>query len=241
MKGIKFLVLSAFLFAHVVVWAQLEEKIKSENVISGVIFLDGKEIPGYLKKMGKTEVFDKPFDAPWQFQSEVLFIGKDEFEKTEKIKNKMFQSYSAKEIEGYKYDTTYYESVKYSDMSAVGMNMIAKKVFMQKVLAAKISLFIYYNSPPALVDGSSYQQAYTEAAIPKMVYQVGKEGKLKLVNNLNINKELADCPAVIEKYAKGEYSSSNSALNNKNKFLNNTLFREDVRLAVIQDYNNTCK
>ena len=231
-------------------FCQLEEKIKKEGVVEGAILIEGKEVPGYIRKTGTTVGLapeDKTvYPAPWQFQSSIQFILKEVFENTEKIRNKLYRRYDAKDCEGYRYDTMLFESVKYSDMSAVGMNMIPKKMFMRKISSDKISLFFYFDSPPAILSGN-YERVYEECAEPALVYRVRKDGKLKRVNDLNIEKELQDCPMVAEKQSKGEYKALDTQGKKiplgkflGSKLINNTTFRTDVRLLAIDDYNKNC-
>lgn len=88
------------------------------------------------------------------------------------------------------------------------------------------------------------EQEYNDCANKtNLVYRKGTEGKLSLVNSLNIKKELADCPLVVEKHEKGQYSLTNDGKKESSKagkLLNNAVFRDEVRLAAIEDYNNNC-
>ncbi|PIB36469.1 hypothetical protein BFP72_14215 [Reichenbachiella sp. 5M10] len=232
------------LFVSVSAFCQIEEKIKKEGVVPGVIFDGEKEIEGYFKRTGTAYSDGKAFDAPWQFQDKMKFIEKDVFAKAEKIKNKLYESYEAKNCSGFRYDTLTYASVKYADMSAVGMDMLPKKMFMRVVSEDKISLFHYFDSPPSVVSGpEGFEPYYIDCAKPNLVYRVGEEGKLKLVNDMNITKELADCPMVVEKQEKGEYQvvESNEEASGGNKFLNNMMFKEQVRIMAIEDYNANCE
>ncbi|MBY0245088.1 MAG: hypothetical protein K2Q03_06525 [Sphingobacteriaceae bacterium] len=243
MKNKFFNVLSLLLIISLSGYSQLEEKIKNENVVAGTITKEGKEIQGYFKKTGIVYLNDKIFLAPWKFQSTVEFIEKDVFENTEKIKNKLFKEYSAKELESYKYETLYYESVKYADMSAVGLGMIPKKMFMRKIKDGKITLFHFFSSPPEVLINESIEPYYIESGTPQLVYRKDLNGKLKLVNNLDIEKELADCPYVTEKQKNGEYKTIGKDGESKSDFqkiVNNTLFKEQVRSMAIEDYNSKC-
>jgi hypothetical protein len=223
-------------------FGQIEEKMKKEGVVKGVILKDGGKIEGFIKKLGSTYWESTYYDAPWEFQATIKFIPKDVFENNEKIKNKYFEKYEAKDCDGYIYDTLIFESVKYADMSAVGAGMIAKKMFMKRTLDDKISLFEFYQVPPSIVTGD-YVNILIENAKPSLVYRVGEKGKLKLVNDMNVKKELANCSYVIEKYERGEYKivGKEGEGSGGNKLLNNTMFREQVRLMIIEDYNNNCK
>lgn len=227
-------------------FSQIEDKMKKEGVVAGVIYKNGGEIQGYIKKIEMVYANDNWFPAPWKFQSEIKFIPKDVFEKNEKIKNKYFENYKPKDCDGYKYDTLTYESVKYANMSAVGvsLSMFSKKMFMRKSLDDKISLFHYFMSPPPVVSGpDGFEPHYIECAKIIHVYRIGKDGILKPVFNLNIEKELSDCPMVIEKQSKGEYKeiSIEGKSSGLNKLVNNIGYREEVRFMAIEDYNNNCK
>ncbi len=228
-------------------FAQNEEKMKNEGVVKGTIYKNGGEIEGYIKIMGSTYWKEKWYDAPWQFQDVIKFIPKDVFEKNEKIKGKFYEKYEAKDCDGYKYDTLIYESVKYADMSAVGMNMLAKKMFLKKVCDNKISIFEHYSKIPevGVYQEGEYEKLIADCQQVNMVYRIGKNGKLKLVNSLNIAKELSDCPRVVEKNENGEYKAIEAKDGGKgsgfNRLMNNTIFRDQVKLLAIEDYNNNCK
>lgn len=221
---------------------------KPENAVRGTIIKDGKEIEGYIFKTGTTTLISSTdvVPAPWEFQKDIRFLEKSAFEALEKVKFKNFEKYGADEIDGYTYEgdsIMTFESVKYADMSAVGTGMIAKKMFMQKVSEGKISLFYHYSPPMSMGEVSAMEQSMRDGAIANVVYRVGKEGKLKLINNLNVKKELIDCPAVIEKFEKGDYGmqSDKDQASGLAKVADQTLNRDGIRLAAIKDYNLICK
>ena len=81
-----FFVFGFFTLSH----SQIEEKIKKENVVPGVIIQNGKEIAGYIKKIDNAYVDGEHYPAPWNFQQEIRFISKDDFEKIEKLKKKNY-------------------------------------------------------------------------------------------------------------------------------------------------------
>jgi hypothetical protein len=224
-------------------YSQLQEKIKSEGVVAGSIIKDGKETQGYIKLVGRINDNGKWFSAPWQFQSSIKFITKDVFETTGKITNKLFKGYGPRNIEGYKCDTLVYESVTYADMSAISVSMVPQKMFMRKVKDGRITLFHYFDTPPAVVSGpQGYEPYYIDCAKAQIVYRKDKDGKLKLVSKLNIEKELADCPYVTEKQKKSEYTVvGNEENTSEKKASNNTELKEQVRLMAIADYNMNCK
>lgn len=237
---------SALCFFSLSVFSQNEKKMQDEGVTVGSIVKDGKEVQGYIKVMGTTSMVGSgvEYAAPWQFESSISFIPKEVFDNNEKIKNKYYEKYSAKDIDGYFYgtDRKYYESVKFADMSQMGLSMIAKKMFMNKVKEGKITLYAYYENPPLIMDGSVVDQTYKECAKPKMVYKKGADGKLKLVADMSVEKELADCPLVTEKQKNGEYKviGKDGKSSTFNKVLNFAIGKEEIRLMAIEDYNTKC-
>ena len=226
-------------------YSQLDRKIADENVIPGAVIKDGKEIHGYIRRIGTTYLDESLYSTPWEFQKDIRFMEKEAFAKAEKIKNKDYTKYEAGDIEGYKYngDSLTFESVKYADMSAVGTGMITKKMFMRKVGDGKITMFFHYGQPLVVGELSAIEASYEESAVPNYVYRIGKEGKLKLVNSLNVEKELADCPAVVEKYQKGDYgvAAGEEKRSSLAKLADKTIARDGIRISVIADYNEVCR
>ena len=221
--------------------AQLEEKIKKHDVEIGEIYKDGKTIIGYIRSKSLIEYDGLYYPQPWQYQKSIKFIPKDVFEKTEKIKGKLYDKYNAKDIEGYKIDTLIYKSVKYADMTAVGTGMIAKKMFIKKISDGRISLFYHYGTPPPAGEMSYIKEETINCQEPNLVYQIGENGKVKLVQHLNINKELADCEEVIKAF--GKKTDDNSAADNDKPsgIIKDVLLREDYRLSAIESYNKNCQ
>jgi len=224
-------------------FSQIEEKMKTEGAVAGAVIINGQEIPGYIKQMGTAYTNQKVFQAPWQFQSDFRFIDKEKFENSEKLKNKDWVKYESKDCEGYIYDTLYFESVQFSDMSAVGLNMLPKSMFMRRISVDKISIYHYFSTPPSVVGAEGFEPYYIECAVVNLVYKLGSEGRLKRVEEMNIEKELADCPFVVDKQSRGEYKvvGEEGEATGFNKVVNNTAFREEVRMLAIDDYNKNCK
>ena len=237
-------VLMIFLVVSARVSAQHDlEKMEKENVVAGSVTKKGKTTEGYIKRKYDVSSNGRAFHAGWDYQSNIKFISKEDFDKLEKIKGKHFEKYQPKDIDGYIYDTLIYETVKYSDMSAVGMGMIPKKMFMRKVDKGSISLFHFFSSPPAIASGPEGFAPYYEASsTPQIVYRKGNDGKLKLVNNMNIKNELAECTMVQEKHSSGVYNNDDDPeKSGLAKLANNTLLREQTRLLAIKDFNENCK
>jgi hypothetical protein len=227
-------------------YGQLEEKMMRENVERGSIILKGKEVEGYIKKKGTGYIDSERLSAPWQFQDDIRFISKEVFENKEKIKNRDFNKYSPKDIDGYKYngDSLTFVSNKYSDMSAVGTGMIPKWKFMREVLDGEISIYHHYQSPPSVGSTTGLRAMYVEyAENPEIVYQKGEDEKMKLVNGMNVEKELADCEEVVKKFQNQEYEvleNSNEEKSKLKSLANKTVFRVESRITAIKAYNETC-
>jgi len=234
---------------------EIEQKMKDQGVAKGVIYKDGKEIEGYIKQKGKVYGFTSAqyLPAPWDFQGDIKFIPKDEFENTAKIKGNMYKKYGPKDISGYTYEDTYFEAVKYADMTAVGLNMIPKWMFMKKVINGPISAYYYYDTPTIIVSNDA-EATYKECAQEIVVYKKGKDGKLKAITGgikgVNIDKDLDDCPFVKAKLDNKEYDTNaldGSGLENSKagKLLSklSKLSGDGAaasRIAAIEDYNANC-
>ena len=219
--------------------AQLEERIAKWDVVSGAIIMNGEKQEGYIMSLHSIGEDEKVYSRPWVFQDHIRFIDKKVFENAKKVKLKMFTKYKPKDINGYIYGDLYtYVSVKYADMSAIGTGMIAKRMFMRKVTDGPISIFHHFDEPPAVNSPNDTNQY----GVANLVYQKGEDGKLKLVNDLNVKKELADCPLIVEKHEKGIYLSTKDDEGSKlSKLAVNTTLRKEARLMVIEDYNNNCQ
>jgi hypothetical protein len=117
-------------------------------------------------------------------------------------------------------------------------------IFIRKIKEGKIALYYHFSSPPHIVSGpEGFEPAYIECNRPNLVYQKDKDGTVKLIKFLNIEKELADCPYVTEKQSRGEYGvvGKDGEASGFNKLYSNIAYREKVRLKAIEDYNNNCK
>jgi hypothetical protein len=229
MKKILFTTMVLFGFCSIA-HSQIEEKMQKEGVVQGAIFnKNGEEIAGYIKV--KKDVYGMEtklhYPAPWSYQDDIQFISKDVFDNTPEIKKKLYKKYGPKDINGYRYEELYFEAVKYADMSAVGLNMFPKWMFLRRIIDGKISVFYYYDNPPSVLKGETFEPYYVKCAQEQVVYRKSKDGKLKLIEGvvrLNICKDWEDCPLVKEKYDGGAYPGS----------------RLEQCLQAIKDYNENC-
>jgi hypothetical protein len=222
----------------------LTARIQDQDVVSGQILKEGKKIDGYIRRLGTTydAYLKSQVIAPWEFQNKIEFIEKNRFETLQKVRNKDYETYDAKDIEEYTYDTLVFKSVKFADATAVGTNMIPRKMFLRQIKQDKISVFHFHEEPPIVGETSEMSNAYKQGAFPHPVYQKGPGGKPRMMAAMNIDKEMQDCPVVIERYNSGKYNEVGKENDkNDNKFLNKTLFHAEVVQKAINDYNLNCK
>lgn len=219
----------------------LAAKMKKEGVVPGAIYQKGKKTEGYIKTI-TYQSDNGEYTSPWAYQDDFKFIEAEKFVKKEKVKNRDFEKYGPKDIDGYDYEDLTFVSAKYSDMTAVGTNMIARTRFFRKIKDGKVNIYHYYSAPPPVTTGD---YDYTPHLTPQPVYRIGEKGKLTLVANMKVEKELKDCPEVVEQYKNGAYDVIGGNKKHKGKLAklaNKTNdLREKIHLKVIEDYNEKCK
>ena len=224
----------------------LIKKIQKENVVKGVIIQQGIETEGYIKKISENRSYEgKNYKAYDNFQSEISFIPKDLFENTEKLKGNMYTKYKPYHIDGYKYiyengDMLVYESVKYSDKSTISVRTIAQEKFLRLDSKGKLSIYTYYNAPPAVMSGSDYiRKRYEEAEEAQVTYRrADSKESPKMIEFVSIEKELADCPQVVEKYKRGDYGVGEKVKSKFLKTLNKVSNNDQVKYAALMEYNS---
>jgi hypothetical protein len=226
-------------------FCQIVQKTKDHNVVQGTIIRDGNKVEGYIVKMGREKIpfsmSETTHNAPWSFQKEILFIEKLKFESLAKVKYKDYEKLTPKEIDGYTYnnDSLVYESLKYGDLNSVGTGMIPKQLFLRKVFKSTISVYIHYTPPP--LNGPEEKQIadFKESEKANLVYH-NKTGNsnAKGISLINIQKELADCPKVVENYKKGNYKSRGLEKQGEYaEYLLNASEQDIARLYAIAEYN----
>jgi hypothetical protein len=248
---LKLCVLTALLGVVICANAQinLDLRIKKERVVKGIIVKDGKETEGYIKKVTETRSDDGVrYNAFDNFQDAITFIPKDIFENTEKLKANMFVKYKPEDIDGYIYiyengDVLVYESVKYSDTSGgLGLKMIPKKTFLRLESKGKMSIYVYFIAPPPVLSDAKYH--YEAAEVPNIVYRLATEtdASPKALEYLIVEKDLSDCPQVVEKYKNGEYNvvGKKGTESKFMKFVNKAAANDKMKEAALFDYNELC-
>jgi hypothetical protein len=73
------------------------------------------------------------------------------------------------------------------------------------------------------------------------MYRRGDNLNVNLLNALNVEKEMSDCPEIVEKFKNEEYG----LIKNESKSIivslgNKVMFREESRMEAIKDYNKSC-
>jgi len=243
------LIVFSGLFLCVNAQIDVNERIKKERVVRGIVIEGDEEIEGYIKKVSETRSYDgKTYKAYDNFQSVITFISKEEFETTEKLKGNMYVKYKPEDIDGYKYfhengNVLTYESVIYSDLSDVSLRMIPKKKFLRVESKGKLSIYTYFIPLPSAMVGDSYiKKCYEDAETPITVYRRANQIKdsPKMLEYLNIEKELADCPKVVKKYKDGEYNviGKKGTESKFMKAMNKLAANEEMKYAALMEYNS---
>ncbi len=227
----------------------LEKRIKKEDVVKGIIYKDGKETEGYIKRIAEKRTrTGKTYKAYDNFQYEIRFMPKDQFEKTEKLKGNMYEKYKPTEIQGYKYfspsgDVYIYESVKYSDLANLSARMAPKETFLRVESKGNMEVYTYYIPVPSVMAGSEeyFKKCYEDAETPQRVFRkAGNTESPKMAELLNVEKDLADCPKVVEKYKNGEYNTIGKKGTESKfmKFVNKVSANDEIKFGALMDYNS---
>jgi hypothetical protein len=207
-----FLTSGYLLISVLSVWAQSQPDLKGQRVVPGNITRDGKRIEGYILMMGTGSipfsVNEKKYSTPWSFQKEIRFITKDQFEALPKIKFKDYEKLEPGDIDGYSYnnDSLTFDSRKYANLNTAGLGMIPKMTFLRRLVKNKISIYAHFNQPSGNGPEDKQVVEYTECSNPTLLFQQG-EDNAKMISLMSIEKQITDCPKVIERYKNGEYNS----------------------------------
>lgn len=221
-----------------------EKKIKDQNVVPGSITRAGTKIEGYIIKMGKDRITSSTnqnlYDAPWTFQKEIRFIEKSKFESLPKVKWKDYEGVDASDIEGYSYnnDSLKFDSQKYANLNNPGLGMVPKMVFLRRVAKhSKISVYVHYTIPKANGPEESQLSNFKESTKPYLVYYKAGDDNAKGVGLLNVEKQLGECPKVVERYKKGEYKSQGFERSEYGNYLANASDQDISKLYAIAEFN----
>lgn len=241
------LILLGLFLVSLSTWGQsdLEEKIKKEGLVKGYVVTDkGDKIDGYFKRMGTVYANGNRYHAGWEFQGDIKFIDLKTLKEESKIKNKHYEKYKPKDLNSYKYDTLVYEAIKYSELGSIGIGALAGTKLLRKIVDGQIDVYEHYGTPPPVASGSEgFEPYYRDLQEPAYIYRVGDDEDGKNITQLNVKKELDDCPTVVEKYENNEYNvvgKKGEEASGLAKLANKMDYREEVRIEVVKAYNETC-
>lgn len=225
-------------------FAQLEEKIKNQRVVPGSITRDGNKIEGYILRMGTEEIpftmTGTKYSAPWTFQKEVVFMEKSKFESLPKIKYKDYEKLGPGDIQGYSYsnDSLEFESRKYANLNNPGLGMVPKMVFLRRVMkGSKVSVYLHYTAPSGNGPEASQIEEFNNAAKPYLVYFKTGDDNAKGLGVMNIEKQLGDCPKVVDRYKTGIYKKQGNEREKFGDWLIRASDQDISKLYAIGEYN----
>jgi hypothetical protein len=230
-----------------VAFAQYEEKMQEEGVVHGTVTVNGETIEGYIKK-DEVTFAEKTHIAYYSLQKSIKFIDKSTFENTEKIKRKMYTTYTPKNCQGFTYESEVFDVRRYADNSAVGFNMIPRNMFMRQIkVNGPVTFYLHYNTPSIVYTGEgAYEAEMTEIfKNPHLAYFRDGMEKPEMIDHLT-KKDFADCPRIQQKMENKEYEKSrtkedNEALYGIAEYHNISLF-DERNLNVLEDFiKNGCQ
>lgn len=235
-------------------FAQYEAKMEQQNVIKGSVIVNGEKIDGYIKKKPTVEVNGEKVPAMYLLQEDILFIEKNTFETIDKIKGKNIVKYSPKDCDGFYYGDYCFETRKFCiDPTAMGTNAIPKKIFLHVLKQYdKVTFYAFYdNTGNTSPDENGLAKLDPEKVAehiknPAIAYYLTGADRAKNVCQLNAKKELADCPAILEKVANKMYKVDRTADDNYKLFGIATSTNSEIlaigddnrNLNILEDYIN---
>lgn len=237
-----------FIFTLVLVstslFAQLDQKIKKQNVVPGSITRGGSTIEGYIIRMGSEEIMGSMtgirYNAPWTFQKEIRFMEKAKFESMPKIKYKDYEKLGPSDIERYNYngDSLIFDSQKYANLNNPGLGMMPKMVFLRRIAKHKISLYVHYTAPAGNGPEDKQVADFKESAKPFLLYFKDGEDNAKGVGLLNIGKQLTECPKAVERYKNREYKLYGHERSDYGEYFIRVSDQDLLKLYAIADFNS---
>lgn len=204
------------------------------HVTYGSIIKKGIETKGYIKNIEFKK--DEPGHANLSsFQEKISFIPKSTFDNATTIKDKMFTIYAPNDIDGYTYTSDSllsFESLKFTDYDMP--QPTTKRYFINRISAGKINLYNFFSLSSTTVPSH-----------PKLLYRKTDDSQIepKTIEKFNVNKDLADCPKIINRFNSGVYNMVNQYKQSRlSRFVNKQAFGMEMKMHAIQDYNKgVCK
>lgn len=190
-------------------------KMNENNLVPGkIVTLKGDTLTGFLKKMNEPSTTFEGFGV------RVKFVSANDFNANEKLSNKVFSSYNAKEIKGYIYD---YTNTNRSFLSA-------------KIKSVNLQGFVELGT--RLPDGEYQCTIYTDPASKAYPATTTHQGLLTAkAEALMITEQnptelyKTRCPEIAKKWTENYYSNNN---------VGKVLTYDKVRLTAFNDYVKTC-
>lgn len=179
------------------VFAQ-EEAEPQVNQYKGIVF---------DKERGEKEVIiETNLAYPWITQKYIRYFDDSLLQSGERVRLRNKPKYDAKEIAGFRLEDKLYEAHKYSDLTELSLKSAGAYYFFEVAMYGRIKLYKYYESPPVVMQGDpeiTYEELRNN---PQILIKKG-DSKLDVVSSSMLEKFISDCPAVLEKYNKGEYGN----------------------------------
>lgn len=200
-----------------------------------ILIVNGNEKEVYIKKARTVDVNGEQLPAFGEFERGISIIEKTIFEKYDKIKKKYIVSISPKDCDGFKYEDYFFETVKFTvDPTAAGTNAIPKKFFLRQLKKYdKLTFYAYY--PTENVKFGTDEKLAEEMKDPGIIYSFNGSDKAKWVETLHIKKELADCPAILDKLENKMYKVDRTEADNK-KLFNVPISTKSAFISIGADY-----
>ncbi len=219
------------LFLSTVVFSQ--SKLKSNWKHGYIINEEGKQ-KGIIILSGDT------LHSPWLINTSVKFIYLDVFN-SGKVKGKDKLFLKPKDIKGYGFDDTTYETITYLNPNRIGNQ--EEKVFMEPVEKGKISLYKFHDRPESEVVYANQVRAGT--ITKKYEYVLIKGNNVgEHYSSADIISYIEDCEKVKSKYTAGGYGfmpNTKKPKSKMGKLMQKGAPTDDLYEAIeiiISDYNS---
>ena len=148
---------------------------------------------------------------PWAVQRSVSIFDKS-LRNAKKVKKKDKTEYKAKDIQGLQFNGKVFEVHKIAATGnseyASTIGGLVKPTLIEKIEDGAISMYRVYGYPPKVASGVDFNTIYEDLRNkPEYYVEKDHDGELKAMNNINIEKWIADAPETSKKFADGEYGN----------------------------------
>lgn len=250
---IKNRILLVLLFSVSIYYTDVLAVYSSKDFVKGDITLaNGKVINCYIE-----------YHFPGVMQNGVTYLDETEYQllkNGKKVKKKLFNKLSPKKIKEIKLSNgRKFKTVKFSDLTAVGLGTIPKLYILEIVVDGNISVFKKYSKTGGVsivsgdeaaaivqdIEGKKQKLSLEEkiaASNQSFEILIHKKGDkmAKSISSIVIDKFIKDKKDVFDKYKSGQYGSINTVLSQTLKptsFNNRHPEYADDFIRMIEDYN----